>query len=168
MKTNNIAFQNLSNYLNKKIQATDWRQQPIILNWLNNSYKDSMNQALKVIDKKVGYLLNQNARGKLRQWFRSDDSNFCTITAERYVIDYLKSKNNNINDNLYNSKKRSSVDAEINCDSKVIGIEVTTINGFISEWIFTERLPLYLKEKKFDLFTKLIFCLIPLSLPLLF
>lgn len=115
-----------------------WKK-PIILKWIK---KESMGDCLKVIDKKVSYLLKKNAIKKLEQWFLSDDQNFNSITAERYIIDYLKSKNKNIEDNI----KKEGVDAFMNLNKK-INIEVTTLNSFLAEWILIERLPLFLDEK---------------------
>jgi hypothetical protein len=137
-------FSNINKFLNenqKKIRKNDW-QKPIIIDWL---YKDKMKNSLEVIDKKVGYLLESNALNKLRQWFLSDDRDFNCITAERYIVDYLKSKNRSIEDNL----SKSGIDAIYIYDSHEIGIEVTTINGFIANWIFTERLQVCLEEKQF-------------------
>jgi hypothetical protein len=144
-------FPNIENFLNKnrkKIKQHNW-QKPLILDWL---HKDKMKKSLAVMDKKVDYLLKNKAIHKLRQWFLSDDRDFNCITAERYIIDYLKSKNRSMKDNL----SKSGIDAiySYSYDGHEVGIEVTTINGFIANWIFTERLRMYLEEKEFlDIYT---------------
>ncbi len=102
-----------------------------------------MSACLKIIDKKIGYLLKKKAIGKLKQWFLSDDQNFNSITAERYIIDYLKLKNKNLEDNL----KRKGPDAFLKINREKIILEVTTLNSFLAEWILVERLPMYLEEK---------------------
>lgn len=140
-------FPNIKDFLNRKqnnIKQNNW-QKPIIFEWLE---WPTMKKSLEVIDKKVSYLLQKNAIGKLKQWFLSDDQNFNSITAERYIIDYLKLKNENIEDNLL----REGVDAIYNFDAQKVGIEITTINGFIADWIFVERLPMYLREKQSQFF----------------
>ena len=46
------------------------------------------------------------------------------------------SQNSNIEDNL----RKTGVDAKLKVGDEYIGIEVTTLNGFIAEWILRERL----------------------------
>lgn len=125
----------IKTFLNKNCKREkSWARQPIIINWMNNP---SMKKSLEVIYKKVNCLRYQNGgKRKLIEWFCSDDINFTTITAERYIIDYLMSKNNNIRDNLQNK----GPDAYFKLGQEEVGIEVTTLNGFIDEWIFIERL----------------------------
>jgi hypothetical protein len=106
--------------------------------------KDSMKKSLEILDEKIGYLLKKNAMSKLKQWLLSDDRDFNSLTAERYIIDYLRS-NNKIIDNIY----ANGVDATLDINGERIGIEVTTLNGFVAGLIFTERLPMYLEEKQF-------------------
>jgi len=112
------------------------RQMPLIIHWL--SYP-CMEDSLTILDRKVGYLLDNLSRGgegKLKQWLFSDDVNFCTLTAERYILDYLRSKNKNIEDNLC----PTGIDGSLSLANKTLGIEITTLNGFVADWIFTERL----------------------------
>jgi hypothetical protein len=105
-----------------------------------------------IIDKKIHYLRNNKetgGQGKLNEWFLSkeeNDNRFLNITAERYIIDYLRLKNSNIVDNL----RRQGVDAELDCGNRRVGIEVTTLNGFIAAWIFQERLLEYFERKGFN------------------
>jgi hypothetical protein len=133
----------LKTFLNKNCKrGKSWNRQPIIINWMNNP---SMKMSLQVIYNKIDYLHNQNgSKRKLTEWFCSDDRNFNTITAERYIIDYLMSKNDNIIDNL----KNKGPDAYFNFGKEKVGIEITTLNGFIDEWIFKERLLEILVLKK--------------------
>ncbi len=112
------------------------KHRPIIMKWIEYP---SMKQSLQIMDRKVGYLLEHHQDGgesKLIQWFLSGDINFVTLTAERYIIDYLISQNSNIEDNL----GRTGIDAKLKVRDENIGIEVTTLNGFIAEWILEERL----------------------------
>ena len=109
---------------------------PLIIHWL--SYP-RMEDSLTILDRKVGYLLDNLSRGgegKLNQWLFSDDVNFCSLTAERYILDYLRSKNKNIEDNLC----PMGIDGSLSLPNKTVGIEITTLNGFVADWIFTERL----------------------------
>lgn len=109
---------------------------PLIIHWLSSSH---MEESLTILDRKVGYLLNnfsKGGEGKLNQWLFSDDVNFCTLTAERYILDYLRSKNTNIEDNL----SPKGVDGSLSIADKKVGIEITTLNAFVADWIFSERL----------------------------
>jgi len=106
----------------------------------------SMEKSLQVIDKKVEYLLANYQNGgehKLIDWFLTGDLNFVTQTAERYIVDYLISQNSNIEDNL----SKTGIDAKLKVGDENIGIEVTTLNGFIAEWILIERLSELLSAK---------------------
>ncbi len=109
---------------------------PIILSWLASP---GMEPSLSIIDEHVAYLLkSKGGAGKLKQWFLSDDLNFNTITLERYAIRYLSHRNENLIDNI----KPRGVDAYLTVDDGFIGLEVTTLSGFIADWIFLERLKL--------------------------
>ena len=139
-------FQNIQTFLERKHRKIkSLKRQPIIINWVKHP---SMQRSLEVIDNKVSYLLQNSLSGgsrKLDEWFLSDDDiNFLSITAERYIIGYMMSKNNNINDNL----KGKGPDASLVIGQDKIGIEVTTVNGFVVDWIFTERLMELLLLKK--------------------
>ena len=140
----NLRHSNIQKYLTLKANRIKrLPHRPIIMWWLNIS---SMKKSLHVIDKKVEYLLQQcqtGGKGKLNQWFLSDDDNFINVTAERYIIDYLVSRNNNIEDNL----AKRGVDAVLRLGKDEIGIEVTTLNGFIAEWILVERLTQFLDSE---------------------
>lgn len=121
------------------------KPQPIIVRWLKSP---RMEQSLTIIDRHVAYLLNHRTFGgmvKLNQWFLSGDENFNAITAERYMIHYLQQKNANVVDNL----RKSGIDAYFKWEDGLIGIEITTLNGFIAEWILVERLKQLLDENGF-------------------
>lgn len=115
-----------------------------------------MRQALTLIDKHVAYLFDpKNAGGlrKLEEWFLTGDRNFIAYTAERYIISYLKHKNSNLHDML----GPKGADAYIQDDGSNIGIEITTLNGFIVDWMLAERLKEeliksgYLKDKYIEI-----------------
>lgn len=129
--------QNIETFLEgKRGKIKSLKRQPIIINWLKSF---SMQKKLELIDKKVNYLLQNShigGKSKLSDWFLSGDENFVNITAERYIIEYLMSNNNFIRDNL----KGKGPDALLETGQDEVGIEVTTLNGFIVDWIFTERL----------------------------
>jgi hypothetical protein len=106
----------------------------------------SMKKSLQIIDKKVEYLLANYQDGgehKLIDWFLTGDRNFVTQTAERYIIDYLISQNSNIEANL----RKTGIDAKLKVGDEIVGIEITTLNGFIAEWILIERLSEFLSAK---------------------
>lgn len=138
------SYRNIEDFLNRKstrIQRLEKR--PIVMKWMESP---SMDQSLQIIDQKVGYLLDHYQNGgesKLIQWLLSGDINFVTLTAERYIIDYLISQNSNIEDNL----RKNGLDAKLKVEDEYIGIEVTTLNGFIVEWILIERLSELLYSK---------------------
>lgn len=138
------TYKNIETFLSQKRTKIDKLPlKPIIMEWMNYP---SMNQPLEIIDKKVAYLLNQYQAGgetKLIQWFLTNDRNFLAITAERYIIDYLKSRNRNIEDSL----RKVGIDAKLRIKDGIVGIEVTTLNGFVVEWIFSERLTDLLDSK---------------------
>ena len=50
--------------------------------------------ATDVIAKKIGYLLSVGATAKANEWVSSDKA-LTQITAERYLLDYLRKKNTN-------------------------------------------------------------------------
>jgi len=109
---------------------------PLIIDWLSCP---TMEKSLSTLDRKVRYLLenySKGGEGKLNRWLLSNDIDFCTLTAERYIIDYLKSKNENIEDNL----SPEGIDAKLINGDQSVGIEITTLNGFVADWVFTERL----------------------------
>lgn len=121
----------------------DWRNRPIIMDWLDAA---SMKDSISIMDTKVKSLMGKKD-GKLNNWFLSGDRSFYAITAERYIMDYLKSKNQNLSDNF---SKQGGPDGILHCGKEDIGIEVTTVNGFIADAIFIERMCMYLKEKAYD------------------
>jgi hypothetical protein len=107
-KSDEMVLNNVKKFFNKRVTHNNWRS-PIILKWSDSA---DMMESLKIIDKKIGNLLSQNARRKLKQWLCSDDRDFNTITSERYVMDYLKGINKNIIDNIFDTHK-IGVDAEL-------------------------------------------------------
>lgn len=139
---------------NKK-KNLEWDKKPIIFYWIENP---SMNNSINAIEKKCKYLIEQKdeikgGTNKLEEWLFGSDLQFYTITAERFIIDYLKERNGeNLLDNLQKSNK-SNVDAALRVNNETIGIEITTINSFIADWIFKERLSIYLQERYKDIDT---------------
>jgi hypothetical protein len=135
---------NLKLYLKKRQKKIKGLEPaPIILRWANSP---DMQESLNIIEKHVAYLLNNNGIKKLDQWFLSDDRDFNAITAERYIIAYLRRQNSNISDNL----RTDGIDSHISDGDSSVGIEITTLNGFIAEWIFVERLKQLLGENDFQ------------------
>lgn len=133
-------FPNLELYFkNKSFRSSDWKSFPIILRWMQVG---RMDEALKIIDKKVGYLLTLNVRKKVEEWF-SDDKHIIQTTAERYILDYLRNRNTNYEENF----SGNGVDAYLNKSGEKIGIEATTINKTLTEELFRERLLMYLHLK---------------------
>lgn len=129
--------QNIKSFIEgKRRKIESLTMQPIIISWLKSP---SMQRSLEVIDKKVNYLLQNShcgGKSKLSEWFLSGDENFVNITAERYIIGYLMSNNNIIRDNM----KGKGPDASLVIGQDEVGIEITTLNGFVVDLIFTERL----------------------------
>ena len=120
-------------YLDKrKKKVTGLDPSPIILKWLKSP---RMQKPLAIIDKHVEYLTNHGGTKKIDQWLLTNDKNFNAITAERYIIRYLRQQNRNVVDNL----RKDGIDACLNGKSPV-GIEITTLNGFVASWILVERL----------------------------
>jgi len=135
--------ENIQNFLKshaEKIKCIEPR--PIVTRWLQSP---PMVQSLNIIDKYVGYLLDRGATEKINQWFLAGDENFNAITAERYILAYLSQRNENLVDNL----KAKGIDGFLEDRLGRIGIEITTLNGFIGEWIFVERLTEFLDEKNY-------------------
>jgi len=95
----------------------------------------------------IGISTNRQTYGLLDK-AGSGDRNFYAITAERYIMDYLKSRNPNLVDN---DSKQGGTDGILHCGNEDIGIEVTTVNGFIADAIFIERMLLFFKEKGYAL-----------------
>ena len=109
---------------------------PLIIDWLSSP---TMEKSLSTLDRKVRYLLanySKGGEGKLNRWLLTNDIDFCTLTAERYIIDHLKSRNENIEDNL----GPEGIDAKLIKGDQSVGIEITTLNGFVADWVFTERM----------------------------
>lgn len=138
------VYKNIEELLKRKsTRIQRLKHRPIIMEWLESP---SMGESLQIIDKKVGYLLehyHDGGESKLIQWLLSGDVNFVTLTAERYVIDYLIFQNSNIEDNL----GKAGIDAKLKVGNENVGIEVTTLNGFIAELILIETLPGLLSAK---------------------
>lgn len=129
-------------YANKQFSKNDWKNYPIILRWLE---KGSMEGSLKVINDKVCHL-SQVSKSKLQEWLASDDNKLTQVTAERYILDYLRTKNN-----LTDIFSGGGVDAHIEIDGEKIGTEVKTLNKTTPEWLLNERLLMYLWSKDFVL-----------------
>ena len=128
----------------KRNRINKMSQKPIITNWLDY---ESMKEELRIIDQKVEYLrknYSKGGEGKLNQWFLSGDYNFCSITAERFIIDYVRSKNTQIKDNIISK----GIDATLQIGNQTVGIEVTTLNAFLIDWIMHERLSEILYSNK--------------------
>lgn len=97
------------------------------------------------INKHVAYLRNNGGTKKIEQWLLTDDKNFNAITAERYIISYLRKQNPKIVDNI----QTEGIDAYLTEGNSSIGIEITTLNGFLADWILVERLTQILDEQDF-------------------
>jgi len=134
---------NFTDWLKKKSPPTsDWRTYPILLRW-NESGR--MTDALKVIEKKIDYLISQGSNSKIKEWL-SGDLALTQITAERYVLDSLRYKNTSLVENLTGG----GVDAYLIQGESKIGVEVTTVNQSIAEWIFNERILMFLDFNKYS------------------
>jgi len=105
---------------------------PLIIRWLE---LPDMKDCLDIMDMKVKKLVDAGAKEKLKDWFFTGDINFFTNTAETYIIDYLQTKNK-----VCRNIKKRGIDAYAEINGKKIGIEITTLNGFIADTIFAERL----------------------------
>lgn len=142
MYINNMP-RNIQQFLNgKQNKIRKLKQLPIIIEWMNSP---TMKDSLDIIDKHVEYLLNNQGGNKLEQWFFSGDVNFNSITAERYIIGYLRERNKTLKDNT----AKDGIDACIKNGNSVVGIEVTTLNSYVGSWILTERLAKFLDKKNF-------------------
>jgi hypothetical protein len=130
-------FDHIKRFLNnKEARIKRLSHLPLIIDWLSSP---TMEKSLSILDRNVHYLLENYSRGgegKLNRWFLSNDIDFCTLTAERYIICYLKSKNENIEDNL----GPEGIDAKLINGDQSVGIEITTLNGFFADWVFIQRL----------------------------
>ena len=115
---------------------------PIVVRWLQ---WPRMIQSLEIIDKHISYLLHHGAIAKLNQWFLAGDENFNSITAERYILAYLRQRNDTLEDNL----TAEGIDGFLDDEFGRIGVEITTLNGFIGDWIFVERLTEFLDEQNY-------------------
>lgn len=135
-------MRNLNNYFStRKFDENNWETYPIVLRWMDIGH---MQNAIGILDSKVDYLL-KHSRSKLNEWF-SSDSSLTQITAERYILDYLRL----LNINLHESFTGGGVDAFLDMNKKHIGLEVTTINSATPEWILNERLLMFLDKNKYD------------------
>jgi len=130
-------FDHINRFLeDKEARIKKLSHLPLIMDWLSSP---TMEKSLITLDRKIRYLLenySKGGEGKLNRWLLSNDIGFCTLTAERYIINYLKSKNENIEDNL----GPEGIDAKLINGDQSVGIEITTLNGFVADWVFTERL----------------------------
>lgn len=140
------AFPNLKTYLTyvsnkdfqKKIIDKDILERPIIFKWIK---KSTTKEYLLVIDKKVSKLLRLKQKGKIKNWLLGDDQQFNSMTAERYIADYLEAKLKLTNIYRYEDNLQTKgVDGFISKNSEMIGVEVTTLNGFLAEWMLIDRL----------------------------
>lgn len=133
----------IQDFLNRNKKIIDkMKYRPIVEHWLQSR---DMTDSLSVMDKHIEYLLNNGGRRKIEEWLLENDEKFNAITAERYILAYLKKKNANITDNL----KPNGIDGFLENKDGHIGIEVTTLNGAISNWIFTERLKEHLDSNRY-------------------
>ena len=139
----NRMSKNIQRFLNgKQSKIKKLKLLPIIIEWMNSpTMKDSLN----IIDKHVEYLFNNQGANKLEQWFFSGDVNFNSITAERYIIGYLRRRNKTLKDNT----AKDGIDACIRNGNSDVGIEVTTLNSDVGSWSLTERLTKFLDRRNF-------------------
>jgi len=127
-------------FADKTAKVKQLQLEPILLKWLKSP---GMGKTLAIIDRHVEQLRTQpGGQAKLEQWLLSDDRDFNAITAERYIISYLRQKNLCVVDNLCTA----GIDARLALEDGDIGIEITTLNGFIADWILIERLSQYFDE----------------------
>ncbi len=125
----------------KKIQS-DWFKFPVVLRWMDDM---GMESSVKVIDNKVKYLLSQSGGvSKLKEWFLKSNDRMVTITAERYILDYVRSQNSGLKEILTGG----DVDACINISGTEYGIEVTCFLETFAEWVLVERIQQYLSQNK--------------------
>ena len=157
------SFPNLKTYLTcvsskdfqKKIIDKDIKdilEKPIIFKWIK---KSTTKEYLLVIDKKVGKLLRLKQKGKIKNWLWGDDQQFNSMTAERYIADYLEAKLKLTNIYRYEDNLQTKgVDGFISKNSEMIGVEVTTLNGFLAEWMLIDRLTWLLEVNNIQLLNK--------------
>lgn len=154
------AFPNLKTYLtyvsNKdfqnKIIDKDILERPIIFKWIK---KSTTKEYLLVIDKKVGKLLRLKQKGKIKNWLLGDDQQFNSMTAERYIADYLEAKLKLTNIYRYEDNLQTKgVDGFISINSEMIGVEITTLNGFLAEWMLIDRLTWLLDDNNIQVLNK--------------
>lgn len=100
---------------------------------------------LKIIEKKIDYLLSIRSNSKIKEWL-ANDITLTQITAERYLLDSLRSKNNNLHERLTGG----GVDADLDFKNYKIGVEVTTVNQSTPEWILREKLLMFLEFNNFS------------------
>lgn len=134
---------NIADYFkNKSHDPKDWKSYPIVLRWLQTK---RMTDALSIINVKLDYL-KQNSKQKIQEWFSSDKA-LTQITSERFVLDYVRTQNSNYIENF----KGNGVDAYLKIENSHVGLEVTTINEAIAEWIFQERVLMYLFSHNYNI-----------------
>ncbi|MGI5827675.1 MAG: hypothetical protein ACOX6V_01485 [Patescibacteria group bacterium] len=144
------TYNNINQYFtirSKKNSIENWKNFPIILGWVSKG--GDLKIGLKILDSKIGYLLEKRACSKLNEWFNPKNVfGEVRITAERYLIDYLMAKNKL---KLSEKFKGPGPDAEFRDHNNKIGIEVTIKNETEVCWVFQERLLLFLRSKKYVL-----------------
>lgn len=126
-----------------KFDKNDWRSYPILLRWIEST---RMQNEINVIAHKVDDLLSRGARSKVKEWISSDFA-LTQTTAERYLLDNIRVNNTNYEDSF----SGGGVDGYLEVDGDRVGIEVTTINKALPEWILKERLLIYLSLNNFSL-----------------
>lgn len=120
---------------------TDWKTYPILLKWYESG---RMSNPINILEKKVDKLLREGATAKVKEWVSTDVA-LTQITAERYLLDYLGTRNSNFRDSFTGG----GVDGYLQIKSDSIGLEVTTVNQSIPEWILHERLLAYLSTNRY-------------------
>ncbi len=126
----------------KVTDKTNWKTYPILLRWYESR---RMQDTIAILEKKVEYLLDHGAISKINEWI-SNDKALTQITAERYILDYLRIKNANFTEMFTGG----GVDGFLINSDSCVGIEVTTVNQSIPEWILQERLLLYLAKNNYN------------------
>jgi len=138
-----VQMENLLEQLkNIKFDKNDWRAYPILLRWIESG---SMKAEVDVISKKADYLAGVGAKSKVKEWLSSDIA-LTHITAERYLLDNIRKKNAN----FLESFTGGGVDGYLKIHDDNIGIEVTTVNHSLPEWILRERLLSYLSVNTYN------------------
>jgi hypothetical protein len=135
-----MGSQNIQKFFRGRRYPRDWCGFPIILRWLG---KKSMQTSVDIIDDKVAYLMNQSGGTfKLKEWFLSDDQHLVTTTAERYILDHIRS----LNPSMQEIFGGSDVDAAIEVNGEEYGIEVTCMLETIAEWTIIERIQQFIDQ----------------------